>query len=159
MRLALAAWTPDGARWCVIVPGKASDLHLHCLDPAGDAVLDTTVTLPPRAVTQEEYDTVMASMVKGLDPAAAARLRADTPRPRFSAEAFEALMDNHDRFWVLRSTLRERPEMWTELSPVGAVIRTMTLPAGITLLAVRDDQLFLRAEQDDGFQALLRCRL
>ncbi len=159
MRLALAAWTPDGARWCVIVPGQASDLHLQCLDPAGNAVLDTTVTLPPRAVTQEEYDTVMASMVKGLDPIAAARLRADTPRPPFFAAAFEALMDNHDRFWVLRSTLGERPEVWTELSPTGAVVRTMTLPAAMHLLAARDDLLYLRAAQDDGFQTLLRCQL
>ncbi len=159
MRLALAAWTPDAARWCVVVPGKASDLHLSCLNPAGDAVLDTTVELPPRAVTTQEYDTVLASMVKGLDPATAAKLRADTPRPRFFAAAFEALMDNHDRFWVLRSTLGERPEIWTELSPVGVVIRTMTVPAGMTLLAVHDDLLYLRAAQDDGFQTLLRCRL
>ncbi len=159
LRRALPAWNPEGGRLCAITPGKASDIHIQCLTPAGEPELDTTVVLAERVVTQEDYDTVVAAMVKGLEPAIAAKLREATPKPPHFTAAFRALMDNRDRFWILRSTVGEQSEIWALLSPRGVPLRAMTLGPGLNLVAVRDDVVYLRAERTDGFQDLLRCDL
>ncbi|MGH7582484.1 MAG: hypothetical protein ACREL5_04575 [Gemmatimonadales bacterium] len=108
-------------------------------------------------VTQQDYDDVVAAMVKGRDPALAARIRESAPKPPLFTAAFRALMDNHDRFWVLRSTMGERSEIWALLSARGVLLRTMKLPIGLSLVAARDDVIYLRAEQANGFQNVLRC--
>ncbi len=157
LRRALAAWNPEGGRLCGVTPGKASDIHIQCVTPAGEPELDTTVVLTERVVTQHDYDDVMAALVKGLEPGLAARLREATPKPPFFTAAFNALMDNRDRFWIQRSAVGEQREIWAVLSPRGVPLRSMTLGPGLNLVAVRDDLVYLRAERADGFQDLLRC--
>jgi hypothetical protein len=159
MRLVVPAWSPDASRWCAITAGNSSDVHIQCLGPTGDHELDTTVVLPPRAVTTQDYDHVLAPMLKGLDLPQAARLRAETPRPPLFAPVFGALVDDQNRFWIRRSVPGEPTEIWSQLTERGAPLRTVTFPVGMSLLAAHDDLLYLRAEQGDGFQSLLRCHL
>ncbi|HEY4321961.1 MAG TPA: hypothetical protein VGM77_12390 [Gemmatimonadales bacterium] len=159
MRLVLPAWTPDGSEWCAVTSGTVSDIHLQCLGQAGARLLDTTTMLGPRAVTTADYEAVLASMVRGLDPQQAAKVRAETPKPAAFAAAFSARMDNQGRFWILRSTFGEPRQVWTLLSARGVPVRSLMLPAKTSLSAVYDDRLYVAAEQADGFQTLLSCRL
>lgn len=113
MRGALPAWNPAGERLCAITPGLDSDVHLQCVDAAGEGRLDTIA----------------------------------------------ALLDDQDRFWLLRSTSGEPSQRWEVLSPRGVPLHTLTLDAGLGLVAVRDDVASLRAERADGFQDALRCEV
>lgn len=149
-------WSRDGQRWCASEPKGGDVVRVHCVDPRGATLRDTTLTLPGRPITDSIFDGVIQDFVTTQKLAREAVTKA-VQRPAALPRVNGLLVDVSGALWLRRSVPSEPMTRWLRLTAQGAARDTLLLPASWTVRALRNDTVWASVENAEGAEQLRRC--
>jgi hypothetical protein len=152
------AVNPSHTRFCGAVPVDASTSELRCVDDEGRTRLEVRLTLPPRALTDVVYDSVVRSISRQTGrPEALIRDR--VTRPRSLPQVLSLMVTDDGDMWVARSHRYEPIASWTRLRADGTVRDQVQLPTKHRLLAIRGDSAWIALPDADDLESIARCQV
>ena len=151
----VVGWSPNHLRFCVARQDSES-VQVRCVDRRGAPVVNRSIRLEPRPVTDAVYDGVVKTWSR--DPARTeAAMRDLIRRPRYLPLVLDVRVDNEGGIWLRRSHDSESSAVWTQIRRDGSVGVTLTLPVGYRLLRVDAQTLWTTSSDNDGLQTVHRC--
>lgn len=128
-------------------------LHIQAVGPASESDVVASISAPPVPITGAERDTALAQFDGSGMRSKMASIMRDT-KPALT----DMLVAGDGRVWVKRPPRGRTPDSttWWRLLPDEKTIQTVTLPAAVSLEAVRDGTAYAKIEPEAAAPAVGR---
>jgi len=154
---AIATSTPDGSRFCNASP-DGDDTRIECIDDRGRTLLETTLKLSPRPLTDAVYDSMIAVFGRGQGRTKE-MVRDLIKRPRNLPPVMNVMLDNSGEIWLRRSHSYEAGSRWTRVRSNGSIRDDVDIPQRYRVMRPDGDAIWTAAADSDGVETLYRCRI
>ncbi|HEU4556613.1 MAG TPA: 6-bladed beta-propeller [Longimicrobium sp.] len=121
----------------------SDSLAVHTYDSLGNLISRFAAELPPRPVTTADVDSERAAMDEWTRRTFQKALADSTPRTWPAVK--DMIVDDAGRVWLQLGGPRGTLQEWVVFTPGGGYIRSVIVPDGVRLYAVRGPRLY--AEQ------------
>lgn len=152
----VVGWNASHDRFCGATPAGTGQIRVRCLDGRGVVVVDRSVPLEPRPLTNAIYDDVIKAWARGPERSEAV-MRDLIRRPRVLPLALELKVENEGGIWLRRTHASEPVAVWARLRSDGSLREQVQMPRGFNLLRVGADALWATSADADGLQTLHVC--
>lgn len=149
---------PTGQRWCVLGLHPPEQLALHCVLDDGRVASNTTASLSPEKVTDEQWNQLVEKFAKSSETSRD-EIEKRFHRPPYLPVIRDVLVSSTGEVWTLRWTSSTTANRWDRLRADGTVASTVSLPASMTVMLLTADWMYGATSDDDGLQSLVRCRV
>jgi hypothetical protein len=154
---AIANWAPDGSRFCNASP-DGTDTRLECVDDRGRTLLETTLKLNQRPLTDAVYDS-MITVLSRAPGRTRESMRDLIRRPRNLPPVMNLMIANSGEAWLRRSHSYEPASRWTRVHPNGSIRDDVEIPQRYRVIRADADGLWAAVADNDGLETLHRCRI
>ena len=147
----------SGSRFCSARPdGEAT--RVECIDDRGSSVLNVSMRLDARPLTDAVYDSMIALFARGRGRTEQV-MRDLIKRPRNLPAVMSMMIDPSETIWLQRSHSSEPMAYWTRLRPDGSVRDNLAFPRRYRILSPQENGFWAAQADNDGLETLYRCRL
>ena len=154
---AIATSTPDGSRFCNASP-DGDETRIECVDDRGRTLLETTLKLNPRPLTDAVYDSMIAVFGRGQGRTKE-MVRDLIKRPRNLPPVMNIMLDNSGEIWLRRSHSYEAGSRWTRIRSNGSIRDDVEIPQRYRVMRTDGAAVWAAAADSDGLETLYRCRV
>jgi hypothetical protein len=151
----VVGFSPNFRRFCGAMPVE-DRLRVQCVDNQGNVILNHTLSLSPRALTDSIYASAVSAFVR-LPERSESAVREMIRRPRALPLALSLMVDNEGVIWLGRSHRSEKTLRWVRLGQQGSVKDSVALQGQFRIMRVAGDTAWATAADQDGLQSLYRC--
>jgi hypothetical protein len=155
---ATGARSPDGSRWCGAEPGREASVRLACIAPDGRVLLDTTVTIHPEPLGENEVAEVLDGFAE-IPGFPREKVAAALYVPGHRARVSRMLLEDDGAIWLQRTSSRDSIAVWERWSADGVREATLSLASHQRALLFHRGTLYVAAADEDDLQRVERCHL